>query len=128
MIAIGIGANSRAKKQDFVAALAEAKRAAAGADVVATLDAAVFTEYVRDAAGSASLAYRPVALDIMRERSGECLTCSQRTLSLFGVASIAEAAALAGAGPGSRLILPRRVVGDITIAAAQSADEAERGK
>jgi cobalt-precorrin 5A hydrolase len=122
MIAIGIGANRRAHKQDFSAALLEARRETGHADVVSTFDGAVFAEYVRDAAGQTGIAYRPVTLETMRERSDDCRTRSERTLLLFGVASIAEAAALAGAGPGSELIMPRRIVGDITIAVAQSAD------
>ncbi|MFA5955412.1 cobalamin biosynthesis protein [Hyphomicrobium sp.] len=123
MIAIGIGANSQAHKHDFATALAEAREAVGGADVVATFDVAIFAHHVRDAAGEAGLDYRSVALDAMRARSGDCLTRSERTLLLFGVASIAEAAALVGAGAGSQLIMARRIAGNITIAAAQSADE-----
>lgn len=126
MIAIGIGANSKAHKPDFLAALAEARQEAGGADVIATFDEAIFADHVRDAACDVSLAYRPVTLNAMRERSGDCLTRSERTLSLFGIASVAEAAALAGAGPGSRLIMLRRIIGNITVAAAQSSDEGER--
>ncbi len=126
MIAIGIGANSRAYKHDFSTALAEARQEAGGADVVATFDEAIFADHVRDAAGRVSMAYRPVTLDAMRARSSDCLVRSERTLSLFGVGSVAEAAALAGAGPGSRLIMARRIIGNITVAAAQSADEGER--
>ena len=120
MIAIGIGANSRAHRRDFAAAIDEAQQEVGG-DTVATFDAAIFANYVRDAARYAGLGYRPITLDAMRERSADCLTRSERTLSLFGIGSIAEAAALAGAGPGSHLIMPRRIVGNITIAAAQSA-------
>jgi cobalt-precorrin 5A hydrolase len=126
MIAIGIGANSLARKIDFSAALAEAQRGAGGADVVATFDAAPFADHIRGAASEAALGYRPVTLEAMRTRSDDCLTRSERTLSLFGVASVAEAAALAGAGPGSRLIMPRRIIGQITVAAAQSADGGEQ--
>lgn len=123
MIAIGIGANSRAHKDDFVTALAEGLREVGGVDAVATFDAAIFASSVEDAASRLSVRYCPVTLAALRERSGDCVTRSERTLSLFGVASIAEAAALAGAGPGSHLIMPRRIVGNITIAAAQSRDE-----
>ncbi len=123
MIAIGIGANSQAHKHDFAVALAEARQAVGGGHVVATFDVATFADQVRDAAREADIDYRSVTLDAMRARSGDCLTRSERTLSLFGVASIAEAAALAGAGAGSHLIMARRVAGNITFAAAQSADE-----
>jgi cobalt-precorrin 5A hydrolase len=123
MIAIGIGANSRAHQRDFAAALDEARQEVGGADLVATFDGAVFADHARDAARQISLAYLPIDLGLMRTRSADCRSRSDRTLSLFGVASIAEAAALAGAGPGSHLIMARRIVGNITIAAAQSADE-----
>lgn len=119
MIAIGIGANSRAHKRDFAAAIDEARQEAGG-DVAATFDAAIFANFVRDAAHRAGLKYLAISLEEMRGRSNDCLTRSERTLSLFGVASVAEAAALAGAGPGSHLIMPRRIIGNITIAAAQS--------
>ena len=126
MIAIGIGANSRAQETDFRAALAEAYREVGGADVITTFDTAIFAIHVEAAARQASVMYRPVTLDALRERSGDCLTRSERTLALFGVASIAEAAALAGAGPGSHLVVSRRIIGNITIAAAQSVEAGGR--
>jgi cobalt-precorrin 5A hydrolase len=124
VIAIGIGANSRAHKRDFAAAIEEARQEASG-DVVATFAEAIFANYVREAARLQKLKYRAVSLKEMRERSKDCLTRSERTLSLFGVASIAEAAALAGAGQGSHLIMPRRIIGNITIAVAQSISRRE---
>jgi cobalt-precorrin 5A hydrolase len=45
-------------------------------------------------------------------------TWSERVLALVGVPSVAEAAALAAAGPKSRLILPRIVAGPATCALA----------
>lgn len=126
MIAIGIGANSRAEQHDFAMALDSARRDAGVADIVATFEAAAFAPQVQEAACRVSLSYCAVTLDSMRARNDDCLTRSERSLSLFGVASMAEAAALAGAGSGSRLIFPRRIIGNITIAAARSADERER--
>jgi len=120
MIAIGIGANSRAHKHDFAGAIIEARGEAGGGDVVATFGDAAFAVYVRAAAHQQSLAYRSLSLEMLRERSDDCLTRSRRTLALFGVASVAEASALATAGHGSHLILPRRIIGNITIAAARS--------
>jgi cobalt-precorrin 5A hydrolase len=126
MIAIGVGANSRAHENEFPIALAEARGEAGGADMIATFGAAFFAKLVEAAAHRASITYLPVVLEAMRERNGECLTRSERTLALFGVASVAEAAALVGAGPDSRLIMPRRIIGNITVAAAQSADARKR--
>jgi cobalt-precorrin 5A hydrolase len=47
-------------------------------------------------------------------------TRSDRVVALTGVPSLAEAAALAAAGPSSRLIAPRLVVGAATCALASS--------
>lgn len=47
------------------------------------------------------------------------VTRSERVVALFGVPSVAETAALAAAGPGARLIMPRRIVGPVTIAIAE---------
>jgi cobalt-precorrin 5A hydrolase len=47
-------------------------------------------------------------------------TRSERVLALTGVASVAEAAALAAAGPAARLISPRLVIGSATCALASS--------
>jgi cobalt-precorrin 5A hydrolase len=121
MIAIGIGANSRAGQDDFSAAIAEARRTAEGGDVVATLEDAAFASFVKVAASRHSIVYKPLALEALRNRSGDCETRSERTLSRFGIASVAEAAALAAAGPGSNLIVLRRIFGNVTVAAAQSA-------
>ncbi len=122
MIAIGVGTNSRAHKDDFITAIADARREAEAGDVVATFDAAIFAPFVKAAAEHQSLAYRPIKLEALRARSDDCLTRSARTLALFGIASVAEAAALAAAGPGSRIVVPRRIIGNITVAVARSAD------
>jgi cobalt-precorrin 5A hydrolase len=63
-----------------------------------------------------SLTYLP--REALRTREGDVQTRSERVESLFGVASIAEAAALAGAGPGSVLIVPRLAEGGATCAIA----------
>lgn len=47
------------------------------------------------------------------------VTRSERVVELFGVPSVAETAALAAAGPNATLVLPRRIVGPVTIAVAE---------
>jgi cobalt-precorrin 5A hydrolase len=49
-------------------------------------------------------------------------TRSERVIALVGVASVAEAAALAAGGPAARLIAPRIAVGPATCALAVSAE------
>lgn len=50
-----------------------------------------------------------------------CATRSTRIASLYGVGSVAEAAALAAAGPGGVLVLPRVATARVTCALARSA-------
>jgi len=126
MIAIGIGANSRATQDDIVAGIDDIRREANGADVVAAFDGAPFAHLVQAAASHRVLEYRPLPLEALRQRNADCVTRSDRTLDLFNVASIAEASALAAAGPGSQLIVARLIIGNATVAAAKSADAKER--
>lgn len=51
-----------------------------------------------------------------------CATRSTRVASLYGVGSVAEAAALAAAGPGGELIQPRIATARVTCALARSAE------
>jgi cobalt-precorrin 5A hydrolase len=50
---------------------------------------------------------------------GCTLTRSERALSTMNVGSVAEAAALAGAGPMARLLGPRIAIGPVTCALAE---------
>jgi cobalt-precorrin 5A hydrolase len=59
----------------------------------------------------------PEALAAVQDR---CVTRSDHALAATGFASIAEASALAAAGPGGRLILPRIVWRGATCALAQT--------
>lgn len=120
MIAIGVGANSKAREEDFASALASI-RAETGGDVVATFEDAPFRALLQAAASRQSFAHRTLPLADLRTRNDDCRTRSKRSLALYGVASIAEASALAAAGPRSELIAPRRVIGNVTVAAARSA-------
>jgi cobalt-precorrin 5A hydrolase len=125
VIAIGIGANSHATQNDIVDGIDEIRRKANGADIVATFDGAPFAHWMQIAASRRSLDYQALPLEALRQRNADCLTRSDRTLGRFGVASIAEASALVAAGPGSQLIISRRTIGNMTVAAAKSADTKE---
>ena len=59
-----------------------------------------------------------VALDPERVRRIATPTRSDRIAALFGTGSVAEAAALAAAGPGARLRGPRAISADGTATAA----------
>jgi cobalt-precorrin 5A hydrolase len=58
-------------------------------------------------------------LEALLARKDDVLTRSLRVEALTGVGSVAEAAALAGAGPGSRLLGPRIATRTLTCAIAQ---------
>jgi len=125
MIAIGIGANSRARRDDFIAVIASTVSEIDGCDVVATLEGTSFSSGLKDAASFHGLEFRPLAIAALRQRNGDCITRSDLTLDLLGIASVAEASALAAAGPGSQLLTPRHTIGHVTVATARSADAKE---
>ncbi|QCI68286.1 cobalamin biosynthesis protein [Phreatobacter stygius] len=57
--------------------------------------------------------------EALRGQDAGCATRSTRVVALFGVGSVAEAAALAAAGASASLILPRIVMGRVTCALAR---------
>ncbi len=61
-----------------------------------------------------------VPREALREQAAKIRTASPKAEALFGVPSVAEAAALAGAGPGSSLIVPRIANAVATCAIAAS--------
>lgn len=67
------------------------------------------------------LLFLPLAA--LRARKAAAATHSPRVQAMFGVGSVAEAAALVGAGPGSRLVAPRVTTPVAACALARSAKE-----
>ena len=61
------------------------------------------------------------AVALQRAGAG-CASRSERVVTLHGVGSVAEAAALAAVGPGARLILPRLILGPVTCALARGGE------
>ncbi|MGC2854419.1 cobalamin biosynthesis protein [Novispirillum sp. DQ9] len=72
-------------------------------------------------AAALGLPLRAVPQDALA--AAPAVTVSQASLREAGVPSVAECAALAAAGPGARLIVPRVVVGPVTCAIAQSGQD-----
>ncbi len=60
----------------------------------------------------------PLPLEALQAEAGRVLTRSEAVMARFGVPAIAEAAALAGAGAGGRLLGPRLAEGGATCAVA----------
>lgn len=74
-----------------------------------------------EAAGRLGLELTYLSREALKAREAEARTRSARAESLFGIASVAEAAALAGAGPGSVLVVPRIAADGATCAVARAA-------
>ncbi len=112
MIVAGLGLRASATAADVAAALA-----GLAPDLIAVPE---------DKAAHPALAgrsVRPVPLPLLRAQAAP--TPSPRQPARYGAGSVAEAAALAAAGPGARLLLPRRIApgGRVTLALATGPDE-----
>jgi cobalt-precorrin 5A hydrolase len=126
-LAIGVGCRKDCPAEAIVALVGEARSA-----VGTGREAALYTlADKRHEPGLRSAAER-LGLDLVF-LSGDALqavmpgvvTRSAAAEARFGVASVAEAAALAGAGPGARLLLARIAGGGATCAIAATPEEAE---
>lgn len=109
----GIGLRASASADDVAAALAEA--AAVPAALAVPADKADHPALVPHAA---QLPLLRIALHMIAVQ--KTYACNTHAIHRYGGNSAAEAAALAAAGPGARLIQPRRICaeGRVTIALA----------
>lgn len=121
MIAIGLGCRKGAPPEAVVALVHEAT----GRLAAATRPAGLFTVAdKRDEPGLAEAARilgLPLAfLDraVLALVAGEARSCSRRVEEMFGLPGIAETAALAGAGQGAVLLVPRLASAGVTCAIA----------
>jgi cobalt-precorrin 5A hydrolase len=120
MIVAGIGCR-RAVSAAAIVALAQdaARQVAASLDLVAAPEFRRQETGIAEAAATLGLPIRWIAHAALKCEQGRCLTRSVRAEAEVGLASVAEAAALAAAGPDSRLILPRIASGGVTLALAE---------
>jgi len=127
MIAAGIGCKRDAPASDIEAAiraaLARAQLGADALDAIATMQAKSGEPGIREAAEKFGVAFVVVLELELTAAKGRVETRSERVTALAGVGSVAEAAALAAAGPASTLIVPRVIVGAATCALAASPQE-----
>ncbi len=125
MIVAGIGCRRGAPASDIEAAIRAALSRAGLRDEVLDAVATIATKSseggIAAAAAMFGVAVLPVEENALKAASARAETHSERVLALVGVASVAEAAALAAAGPQAQLICPRIVVGTATCAIAASA-------
>lgn len=124
MIVAGIGCRRDAPAPDIEAAiraaLARANLGAGALDVIATIAAKRGEAGIQATAEKLGIAIVVVAEADLKAAADRTATRSERVLALTGVPSVAEAAALAAAGPAARLISPRLVVGAAACALAAS--------
>jgi cobalt-precorrin 5A hydrolase len=124
MIVAGVGCRKGAPAPDVEAAIRAALKqagiASSALDCIATISAKNGEAGIASAAAKFGVAVILVADEELQTVGGRTATRSERVLALTGVPSVAEAAALAAAGPSARLISPRLVVGTATCALASS--------
>lgn len=122
MIVAGIGCKRGATVQEIEAAIdaalheAGVPREALG--LIATSDGKGSEIGIIEAAAGRGLELvlvKPAALEAAGPRTQ---SSSPRVQELFGIPSVAEAAALAAAGPAATLLVPRLIVGPATCALA----------
>jgi len=124
MIFAGIGCRRGAEAADIEAAI---RAALAGAEIAAADLRAIATGRAKASEAGIAAAAAKLGVGIvlipdteLKIAGTRVTTRSDRVLALTGVPSLAEAAALAAAGPSSRLIASRLVVGAVTCALARS--------
>ncbi len=128
MIAAGIGCKAGASAADVTAALDAALKAhaleRAAVSVLATVRHKQFENGIILAGGTLNLPVILVDADGIDDVSGRVLSHSAKSVAAAGTHSVSEAAALAAAGQGSRLLGPRIAVGPVTCALAIGGDGA----
>jgi cobalt-precorrin 5A hydrolase len=123
MIAIGIGCKSGVTAGDVITLVEEGLSRVEGETIAGLFTVASKAHESGLAEAAASLSLPLLFLPEIALKSVACRTetRSERVVALFGVPSIAETAALVGAGEGSTLIVRRLNRGGVTCAIAKSA-------
>ena len=85
---------------------------------LAALDRPALNGVLQEAARRAGLDLILLALDDLRATAHLCVTHSEHSMKQYGIPSVAEAAALAGAGAGARLLVPRLLGRNATASVA----------
>ena len=121
MIAIGIGCRKGCPADDIIA-LVRATLSCLPSQIAAS---GLFSHIdkrdeagLKGAAKSLGLPLAFLGREMLQSVAGGAQTHSPRTEQLFGVPSVAETAALAGAGAGAVLLVPRRTSATATCAIA----------
>lgn len=121
----GLGLRPGTSEADILACLEEAL-AIAGLSGESTPRLATLASRIGEPGLTAAVASRRAELvavpdEALKGYEAACATRSTRIASLYGVGSVAEAAALAAAGPGGTLVQPRIATARVTCALARAA-------
>ncbi len=126
MMVAGIGCRAGASAQDIDAALSAALNGAGtptpALAAIATSAAKANEAGIAEVARARGVRFVAVAQAELEAAATRGVTTSARVLLLTGVPSVAEAAALAAAGPAARLLVPRVTVGMASCALALGGD------
>ncbi len=126
MIVAGIGCRRGAPAADIeaviAAALERAGLASAALHFIATSAAKGGEPGIAAAAAAIGVPLVLIPQCDLEAAGARTATTSARVIALAGVPSVAEAAALAAAGPAARLIAPRIAVGPATCALAATGE------
>lgn len=126
--AAGIGARRGVEAQhlvDLVRRAVSQHHADLSRLTLCTLESKADEPGVHEAARELGVDIVFLPLDALKARKGAAPTHSPRVQAMLGVGSVAETAALVGAGPGSRLMGPRIATPYAACALAISAEEKE---
>jgi cobalt-precorrin 5A hydrolase len=120
VIVAGVGFSSHCRAEELVDLVRRAEaQAAIGAEALAAPAWKAQAECLRRAAGVLALPVLAIERDGLAAADGRTLTQSAIARAAAGVGSVAEAAALAAAGPGARLLLARIASAHATCALSQ---------
>lgn len=124
MIVAGLGCRRGVSPQAIISALEQACAAhEVKIDFMATAPIKANEPGLLEAATRLGMAFVVVAQADFDAASGRTLTRSAASQTHAGSPSVSEASALAALGQNSRLIAPRMVIGDITVAFATFGDK-----
>jgi cobalt-precorrin 5A hydrolase len=120
MIAIGIGCRRGAPASAIEAVIRQSLAQIGSATPAAlfTIEDKAVEPGLIDAANRLGLSLTFLGRDALRAQAPGVRTRSRRADAEFGVPSVAEASALAGAGPNAALIVPRVAANGVTCAIA----------
>lgn len=120
MIIAGIGCRTGVRAEAIIALLDDAAELGfERPDLLAVPDFRSDETGILEAAETLGLPILWISRADLKGEQGRCLTRSRRAEKEVGLASVAEAAALAASGPAGRIVLPRIASGGVTCALAE---------